>query len=58
MVLPKDVREKAGFSAGDRIAVVNWYRDGKVCCIALMPAHQLSDAVQAAIGPVLTGEKK
>jgi antitoxin PrlF len=57
MVLPKDVREKAGFAAGDRIAVVNCYRGDEVCCVALMPASELSNAVQSMIGPVIGGEK-
>ncbi len=57
MVLPKEVRERAGFAAGDRIAVVNWYRGTEVCCVALMRANELSGAVQSMIGPVVQGEK-
>ena len=30
MVLPKEVREKAGINAGDKLAVVSWVKDGAV----------------------------
>ena len=55
MVLPKDVRERAGFGPGERIAVVNYYSRGEVCCVALIPANRLSNAVQDMIGPVIGG---
>jgi AbrB family looped-hinge helix DNA binding protein len=35
MVLPKELRAKAGIKAGDKLAVTSWEKDGKVCCIAL-----------------------
>lgn len=52
MVLPKDIREKAGIMPGDKLAVVTSIRDGKVCCIHLFRAEQLMDSVRAAIGPL------
>jgi AbrB family looped-hinge helix DNA binding protein len=36
MVLPKDVREKAGIRAGDKLAVVMWEQGEEVCCLVLM----------------------
>ncbi len=30
MVLPKEIREKAGITAGDKLALVSWEKDGKV----------------------------
>ncbi|WP_243670830.1 AbrB/MazE/SpoVT family DNA-binding domain-containing protein [Methanoculleus chikugoensis] len=38
MVLPKDVREKAGIRPGDKLALITWEKDGEVCCLALMKA--------------------
>jgi antitoxin PrlF len=35
MVLPKEIREKAKIEAGDKLAVVSWEKDGKVCCRVL-----------------------
>ena len=36
MVLPKDVREKAGIRTGDKLALISWSRGRDVCCLALM----------------------
>ena len=53
MVLPKDLREKAGIRAGDKLAVTTWEKDGKVCCIALIRVEELTDMVRAMLGPVM-----
>ena len=53
MVLPKELREKANIRAGDKLAVTSWEKDGKVCCIFLTKAEELSDMVRAALGPVM-----
>lgn len=50
MVLPKDVREKAGIHAGDKLAVVMWERGGEVCCLVLMKADKLGMPVRDLIG--------
>ena len=54
MVLPKELREKADIHAGDKLAVTSWERDGKVCCITLTKAEELTDMVRATLGPVMT----
>ena len=46
MVLPKDVRERAGIRAGDKLAVIGWERDGSICCLALMKVEDLSGVVR------------
>ena len=33
MILPKDIRDKAGLRPGDKLAVLTRERNGKVCCI-------------------------
>lgn len=53
MVLPKDVREKAGIRSGDKLALISWERDGEVCCLALIRAEGLSSMVRDLIGPVI-----
>ena len=55
MVLPKEVREKAGIRAGDKLAVVMWERAGQVCCLVLMKADKLDSPVRELIGPVPEG---
>ncbi len=53
MVLPKDVREKAGIRTGDKLALISWERDGRICCLALMKAENLSGMVKDVLGPLL-----
>jgi antitoxin PrlF len=53
MVLPKDVREKAGIKTGDKLALISWSRDGDVCCLALMKVENLSGMVKDVLGPLM-----
>lgn len=57
MVLPKDVREKAGIKTGDKLALISWEKDGAVCCLALMKVERLKGAVSDVIGSVLQGQE-
>ena len=53
MVLPKDIREKASIRAGDKLALTCWEKDGKVCCISLTKAEDLTEMVKNALGQVM-----
>jgi antitoxin PrlF len=53
MVLPKDVREKAGIRPGDKLALITWENEGSVCCLALMKVENLSGMVKGVLGPLL-----
>lgn len=53
LVLPKDVREKANIRQGEKLAVVNWERGGKVCCITLIKVEDLAEMIKGSLGPVL-----
>lgn len=53
MVLPKELRAKAGIKAGDKLAVTTWEKDGEVCCIALIKAGSLETMVRGMLGPVM-----
>ena len=57
MVLPKDVRERAGISPGDKLALISWEREGKVCCLALMKVENLSGMVKDVLGPIMHDTK-
>jgi AbrB family looped-hinge helix DNA binding protein len=52
MVLPKDLRERAGIKAGDKLAVATWEEGGKVCCIILMPSDSLVGLLKEKLGPL------
>lgn len=53
MVLPKDIREKAGIQGGDKLAVIGWEKDGKVCCLTLMKVEEFSGMVKGILGPLM-----
>jgi antitoxin PrlF len=53
MVLPKELRAKAGIKAGDKLAITSWEKDGEICCIALVKASNLETMVKGLLGPVM-----
>lgn len=53
MVLPKEVRDKAKIKPGDKLAVVSWEKDGKVCCISLIKAGEFGQMVKGLLGPMV-----
>ncbi len=53
MVLPKEIREKAEIHTGDKLALVSWEKDGKVCCFTLIKAHEFGDMVKGLLGPMM-----
>jgi antitoxin PrlF len=55
MILPKDIRERAGIKAGDKLALVAWESNGEVCCLTLMKANDLAGMVRDKLGPMLAG---
>ena len=55
MVLPKELRDRAGIRAGDKLALISWQKDGEVCCFTLIKADSLAERVKEFLGPVLKG---
>ena len=55
MVIPKELRDKAHIRAGDKLAAISWEKDGKVCCICLIKAEELTGLVKDILGPVMKG---
>ena len=53
MVLPKDVREKAGIMTGDKLALISIQKDGIICCLSLMKVENLSGMVKDLLGPLM-----
>ena len=53
MVIPKEIREKAGISAGDKLALATFEKDGEVCCISLIKVDSLSEMVKEMLGPFM-----
>lgn len=53
MVLPKELREKAGITAGDKLAIVTMEKDGKVCCLSLIKVGDIEPMVKGMLGPIM-----
>ena len=58
MVLPKEIRDRAGIRAGDKLALITWEKGGAICCLALIKAEELTEMVTGLIGPLLEGARK
>jgi antitoxin PrlF len=52
ILLPKDTREKAEIHAGDKLALMSWEKDSKVCCFMLIKADELSGMAKNVLGPL------
>jgi len=53
MVLPKEIREKAGIQGRDKLAILAMEQNGKVCCISLIKVGDLTEMVKSMLGPVM-----
>ena len=53
LVIPGELRRAAGIGPGERMALLTWERGGRVCCLALVRAEELSDAAGRALQPFL-----
>ena len=53
IVLPKDVRDKAGIKAGDKLAVISWESSGQLCCLSLIKAQDFAETVKGMLGPMM-----
>ncbi len=54
LVLPKELRLRAGIAAGERLALVSYRgEDGAICCLTLVKTDTLSGALHAVISPAL-----
>jgi AbrB family looped-hinge helix DNA binding protein len=52
IVLPKDLRERAGLNSGDKLAIVAFERDGAVCCFVMVRAETLGGTVKNMLGTI------
>ena len=53
MVLPKEIRDKADIHTGDKLALVSWEKDKKVCCLTLIKADEFGEMVKGLLGPMM-----
>jgi antitoxin PrlF len=53
MILPKELRTRAGIGPGDKLAVVSHEKEGEVCCISLIKVESLTEMVKGVLGPMM-----
>lgn len=53
MVLPKDVRQRAGIRPGDKLALATWQGGRGVSCIFLVKTEMLTGVLRSVLGPTL-----
>lgn len=53
MILPKEIRDRAGIIAGDKLAIIGMEQDGKLNCIALVKAEVLTEMAKSTLGPIM-----
>ena len=53
LVLPKDLRERAGLKAGDKLAIMVMEKEGSSCCFFMMKTDELSGMVKDFLGTVI-----
>jgi antitoxin PrlF len=55
LVLPKEIRDKAGIKGGDKLAVVSWEKRGTVCCLSIIRVEEITGMVKGLLGPLMGG---
>lgn len=53
MILPKEVRDRAGIGAGDKLALISWEKEGDICCFTLIKADRMSLIVKDMLKPIM-----
>lgn len=53
MVLPKELRKRAGIGPGDKLVAVSHESAGEVCCITLIKVASLNGMVKGMLGPLM-----
>ncbi len=52
IILSKNLRERAGFEANGKIALMSFEKKGEVCCVLMIKAERLGEAMAKALSPV------
>ena len=55
ILLPKELRERAGLQSGDKIALVGFEDRGDLCCISFFKVDDLSALVRGKLEPIMKG---
>jgi len=53
MVLPKELRDRVGIKAGDKLVVISRKNEGDVCCITLIKTDYFMSILGEKLGPMV-----
>ena len=53
MVLPKEVRDRAGIRPGEKLALISMEKEGAICCLSLIKSEELVGMVKDILGPMM-----
>ena len=53
ILLPKEVRKRAGLKPGDKLAVITHVHGQEVAYIMLIPVERLAESLRQFLGPLL-----
>jgi antitoxin PrlF len=56
MVLPKEVRQRAGIKPGDKLGLITLDKGTEICCFLLIKANKLAGQVKNIVGPIVASE--
>ncbi len=52
MILPKEIRDKAGIRPGDKLVLVSMKQDDRFCCLLLIRAEAFEELVPGLLSPL------
>lgn len=52
IVLPKDLRKRAELNSGDKLAIVAFESEARVCCFVMVKAEALGSTVKNMLGTI------
>jgi AbrB family looped-hinge helix DNA binding protein len=58
MVLPKETRARAGINAGDKLALVSWSKNGRVCCLSLVRAEEMAETIGEMLNSLMVNHSE
>lgn len=53
ILIPKEIREKAGWKAGVKLAVISYESGGTISRIALAQAEEFAETAREMLGPMM-----
>ncbi|MBI4243699.1 MAG: AbrB/MazE/SpoVT family DNA-binding domain-containing protein [Planctomycetes bacterium] len=53
MVLPKEIRDKAGINIGDKLVLMTCEKNKKIYCLGLIKVEELVEMVKESLDPIM-----